>query len=266
MCGRFVGYRKLEELREFFPIERANCDVTPNFNIAPAQEVLAISSNQGENSLDKFHGPGLCTMCPFPSPLGVREKYIGLPIADTRVRVVDPVTQKELPDGEVGELTLQDWHVMKGYWKNPEETRKQIIDGWLHMGDLASKEKNGYLKIYGRTKDLINRGGYKIYPYELESLLVDHPKVEQVCVVATPNPVLGVSIRACVIPRAKEKMSLKEIRDFLKDRIALHKLPDELCIMSDFPRLSGGMKLKKFGTGGLIELANKNENRERIRK
>ena len=123
-----------------------------------------------------------------------------------------------------------------------------------------------YLRIYGRTKDLINRGGYKIYPYELESLLVDHPKVEQVCVVATPNPVLGESICACVIPRAKEKMSLKEIRDFLKDRIALHKLPDELCIMSDFPRLSGGMKLKKFGTGGLIELANKNENRERIRK
>ena len=211
-------------------------------------------------------GPGLGTMCPYPSPLDVREKYIGLPIADTRVRIVDPVIQKELPDGEVGELTLQGWHVMQGYWKNPEETRRQIIDGWLHMGDLASREENGYLRIYGRTKDLINRGGYKIYPYELESLLVDHPKVEQVCVVATPNPVLGESICACVIPRANEKVSLKEIRDFLKNRIAPHKLPDELCIMSDFPRLSGGMKLKKFGTGGLTELAKKDESRERIRK
>ena len=71
-----------------------------------------------------------------------------LPIADIRVRIVDPVTQKELPDGEVGELTLQGWHVMQGYWKNLEETRKQIIDGWLHMGDLASREKNGYLSLF----------------------------------------------------------------------------------------------------------------------
>jgi fatty-acyl-CoA synthase len=211
-------------------------------------------------------GPGLGTMCPYPSPLDIREKYIGLPIADTRIRVVDPLTREELPDGEIGELTLSGWHVMKGYWKSPEETRNQIIDGWLFMGDLASREKNGYLKIYGRTKDLINRGGYKIYPYELESLISDHPKVAQVCVVATPNPVLGESICACVIPHAKEKVSLKEIHDFLKDRIAPHKLPDELCIMDDFPRLSGGMKLKKFGKGGLTELAEKDESRERIRK
>lgn len=211
-------------------------------------------------------GPGLGAMCPYPSPLDVREKYIGLPIADTRIRIVDPVTQKELPDGEVGELTLQGWHVMQGYWKNPEETRRQIIDGWLFMGDLASRDKTGYLKIYGRTKDLINRGGYKIYPYELESLLVDHPKVDQVCVVATPNPVLGESICACVIPRANANVSLNELRQFLKDKVAPHKLPDELCIMHDFPRLSGGMKLKKFGTGGLTELAQKDNSRERIRK
>ena len=211
-------------------------------------------------------GPGLGTMCPYPSPLDIREKYIGLPIADTRMRVVDPVTREELPEGEIGELTLSGWHVMKGYWKNPEETRKQIIDGWLFMGDLASREKNGYFKIYGRTKDLINRGGYKIYPYELESLIIDHCKVEQVCVLATPNPVLGESICACVIPSSKEKVSLKEIREFLKGKIAPHKLPDELCIMDDFPRLSGGVKIKKFGKDSLTELAEKDESRERIRK
>jgi acyl-CoA synthetase (AMP-forming)/AMP-acid ligase II len=205
-------------------------------------------------------------MCPYPSPLEIREKYIGLPIADTQIRVVDPVTREELSDGEIGELTLNGWHVMSGYWKNPEETRKQIIDGWLFMGDLASRDKNGYLKIYGRSKDLINRGGYKIYPYELESLIGDHPKVDQVCVVATPNPVLGESICACIIPRPNEKVSLKEIREFLKDRIAPHKLPDELCIMDDFPRLSGSIKIKKFGQNGLTELAQKDESRERIRK
>jgi acyl-CoA synthetase (AMP-forming)/AMP-acid ligase II len=211
-------------------------------------------------------GPGLGTMCPYPSPLDIREKYIGKPAPDTRIRIVDPESHEELPDGEIGELTLSGWHVMQGYWKNPDETRKQIIDGWLFMGDLASREENGYFRIYGRTKDLINRGGYKIYPYELESLLIEHPKIDQICVVPTPNPVLGESICLCVIPKAQQKISLEEIREFIKDKIAPHKLPDELCVMDDFPKLSGGVKIKKFGKDGLTELAAKNEKRERIRK
>jgi acyl-coenzyme A synthetase/AMP-(fatty) acid ligase len=211
-------------------------------------------------------GPGLGTMCPYPSPLDVREQYIGRPVADTKIRVVDPTTHTELEAGQIGELTLSGWHMMKGYWKNPDETRKQIIDGWLFMGDLASREKDGYVKIYGRTKDLINRGGYKINPYELECLLVDHPKVEQVCMVATPNPVLGESICACVIPKPDQTITLQEVRNLMQDKVAPHKLPDELCIMDDFPKLSGGVKIKKFGQGGLAQLAEKDEKRERIRK
>jgi fatty-acyl-CoA synthase len=210
-------------------------------------------------------GPGLGTMCPYPSPLDIREKYIGRPVADTRIRIEDPATHQELTAGEIGELTISGWHVMKGYWKNPAETRKQTVDGWLHMGDLASSEENGYIKIYGRTKDLINRGGYKIYPYELECLLIEHPKIEQVCVVATPNPVLGESICACVIPAPGQMVSLGEIRNLLKNKIAPHKRPDELCIMDDFPRLSGGVKIKKFGQGGLAEIAGQDGTRERIR-
>jgi acyl-CoA synthetase (AMP-forming)/AMP-acid ligase II len=211
-------------------------------------------------------GPGLGTMCPYPSPLDIREKYIGRPVAGTRIRIVDPVTHQELADGEIGELTIRGWHVMQGYWKNPSETRKQTVAGWLLMGDLASREENGYIKIYGRTKDLINRGGYKIYPHELECMLVDHPKIEQVCIVATPNPVLGESICACVIPKADDPVTLEEVRIAMKDQVAPHKLPDELCIMEDFPKLSGGVKIKKFGHGGLAELAEKDERRERIRK
>ena len=211
-------------------------------------------------------GPGLGTMCPYPVGLDIREKYIGKPISGTQMRVVDPVTREELPDGQIGELTLRGWNVMKGYWKNPEETRKQIVAGWLFMGDLASRERDGYYKIYGRTKDLINRGGYKIYPHELESLIVEHPLVEQVCVVATPNPVLGESICVCLIPKPGKTLTLKAVREFIKDKIAPHKLPDELCIMADFPKLSGGVKIKKFGKDGLAELAQRDANRERIRK
>lgn len=129
-------------------------------------------------------------MSPYPFPIDLREKYIGRPVSETRVRAVGPETHKELPDGEIGELTLSGWHVMKGCWRNPEEIQKQIIDGWVFMGDLVSREKDGYIKIYGRTKDLINRGGFKVYPSELESLISGHPKVEEACVVATHNPVL----------------------------------------------------------------------------
>lgn len=211
-------------------------------------------------------GPGLGIMCPYPSPLEIREEYIGLPIPDTEIRVVDPITHKELPDGEMGELTLSGWHVLKGYWKNPEETRTQIIDQWLFMGDLVSKEKNGFFRVYGRTKDLINRGGFKIYPYELESMIIKHPKVSEVCVVATPNPVLGESICACVIPMQGETITLTEIRESLEGNVASYKLPNELVVMKEFPRLSGGVKINKFGNGGLAELAEQDESREGLRK
>ncbi len=211
-------------------------------------------------------GPGVGIMCPYPTPLDLREGTVGKPVAETQIRVINPKNNKELPDGEIGELTLSGWHVLRGYWENPEETRKQIVDGWLHTGDLVSREEEGYFKIYGRTKDLINRGGFKVYPSELESLIVDYPKVKEVSVVATPNPILGENICVCLIPKLGEKMSLGELRNFLKGKLAPHKLPDELCLMDEFPRLSGGVKLNKFGKGGLAELAAKDVTRERYRK
>ncbi len=211
-------------------------------------------------------GPGLGIRCPYPSPLEIRERYIGLPVEGTQVRVVDPVTREELPDGQTGELSLSGWHVMKGYWGNPEETARQIVDGWLFMGDLVSREEGGYIRVLGRTKDLINRGGFKVYAYELESLLMDHPKVKEVSVVATPNPVLGESICACIVPTKGEAPTLAEIRGFLAGKIAPYKLPDELCVWDELPRLSGGMKVNKFGKGGVREAALEDEGRERHRQ
>lgn len=211
-------------------------------------------------------GPGLGILCPYPSPLEIRERYIGKPIDDTQVRVVDPETRRTLADGEIGELTLSGWHVLKGYWNNPEETGKQIEAGWLFMGDLVSREKDGYFRVYGRLKDLINRGGYKIYPYELEAILVAYPKVDQVCVVPIPNPVLGETIGVCIIPVRGQTVTLDELREFMKGKVAPHKLPEVLCVMDDFPRLSGGVKIKKFGEGGLTEIALKSDRCEVYRK
>lgn len=202
-------------------------------------------------------GPGMGIICPYPSDLAIREKYIGKPVEGTRVRVVNTHTREVISGTDIGELTLSGWHVLRGYWNNPEETQAQIVDGWLFTGDLVSRDDNGYYKIYGRTKDLINRGGYKIYPYELESLIIDHPKIDQVCVVATPNPVLGENICACVIPAQGATVTLDDIRQSLEGKIAPHKLPNEMCIMDDFPKLSGGVKVKKFGPGGVADLAAK---------
>jgi non-ribosomal peptide synthetase component E (peptide arylation enzyme) len=112
---------------------------------------------------------------------------------------------------------------------------------------------------------LINRGGYKIYPYDLESLIIEHPKVREVSVVATPNPVLGESVCACIIPSDNQPITLEELKDFLKGKISQIKFPNELCIMDDFPRLSGGVKLKKFGKGGISELAAMDKTREGYR-
>jgi fatty-acyl-CoA synthase len=210
-------------------------------------------------------GPGLGVLCPYPSSMEIREKYIGLPVAGTEIKVVDPMTREPLPDGEIGELTVSGWHVLKGYWNNPQETQKQVKEGWLYTGDLVSRDANGYLSIYGRIKDLINKGGYKIYPYELESLIIEHPKVREVSVVATPNPVLGESICACVILTGDETLTLAELKTFLEDKISHHKLPDELCIMEEFPRLSGGVKLKKFGKEGIANMAAMDKTREGFR-
>ena len=211
-------------------------------------------------------GPGLGTMCPPGSPLALRERSIGRPIEGTEVKVVS-LEGKELPPGEVGEMLVRGWPVLKGYWRNPEETQKQIEpDGWLHTGDLVSKDEDGFLSIYGRIKETIVRGGFKIYPFELEKEIAKHPKVGQVCIVPTQNPILGENICACVIPKGNQAPTLRELREFLKDRVAVHKLPDELAIFPDFPRLSGGVKIKKFGAGGLTELAENKANREKYRK
>ncbi len=211
-------------------------------------------------------GPGAGTMSPFGTPLDVRKKSVGKALPGTQVKAINLDTGNQVGAGEIGEMMIRGPHVLKGYWQNPQETSKQLEkDGWLHTGDLVSIDENGLVTVYGRNKDLINRGGSKIYPMEIESLILQHPRVSQVCVVGTPNPVLGESICACVIPKDDATISLKEIRAFCQDKVAKHKLPDELLIVSDFPKVAGGIKIKKFGAGGVQELASSDKNRETLR-
>ena len=223
---------------------------------------IYLSSSWGNSEV----GPGAGTMCPFGTPLEMRKKTVGKPIPETQVKVIDQDTGRQVNRGEIGEMMVKGPNVLKGYWQNPHETDKQLEkDGWLHTGDLVSMDEKGFITMYGRSKDLINRGGLKIYPSEIESLILQHPAVSQVCIVGTPNPVLGESICACVVPRGGATVSLKEIRDFLKNKVAKHKLPDELSVVSDFPKMPGGVKINKFSAGGVQELALLDKNREKLR-
>jgi fatty-acyl-CoA synthase len=223
---------------------------------------IYLSSSWGNSEV----GPGAGTMCPFGTPLEVRKKTVGKPIPGTEVKVIDQDTGKQIGTGEVGEMMVKGPNILKGYWQNPDETNKQLEkDGWLHTGDIVSVDEKGFITMYGRSKDLINRGGLKIYPVEIESLILQHSQVLQACIVGTPNPVLGESICAVIVPRGDADISLTEIRDFLKDKVARHKFPDELSIVSDFPKMPGGIKIKKFGAGGVQELASLDKNRQKIR-
>ncbi|MHB8763821.1 MAG: class I adenylate-forming enzyme family protein [Deferrisomatales bacterium] len=180
--------------------------------------------------------------------------------------VKDPETGALLPPGAAGELVYRG-EIFKEYWNNPAETARSFdAEGWFHTGDLVMADDAGFLRMMGRMKEQINRGGLKIVPADLESLLVEHPKIKEVCVTSTPNPVLGESICVCVVPVGEEKPTLAELRAFLEAKIAQYKLPDELCIFESFPRLAGGVKYRKFGPDSIQDLATRDETRERLRR
>jgi len=210
-------------------------------------------------------GPGTIS---YPdSPREKRLYTAGRPHDEEMIKVVDPETGLEVSRGTIGELVVKGWNVIKEYWNNPEETNRHFDqEGWLHIGDLASMDEDGYITIVGRLKDQINRGGLKIIPHDVEEELQKHPKISEAVVVGTPNPVLGESVCACVIPKEGANITLEEIREFLSEKISKNKLPDELCLMKAFPRLSGGVKLNKYGEGGILELALKDPNRVRWKK
>jgi len=235
--------------------------------IAPAGLITRVEREMGVHIASFLGcsevGPGLCIILPYETSLEVRERSIGYALPGTEARAVHPETGEELASGEKGELVLSGWHVTQGYWRNPEETAHQIRDGWLHTGDLVIRDEDGCVSILGRLKEMINRGGFKIIPSEIESMLVQHPSVAEVCVVGTPNPVLGESICVCLrLEEGSSSPTLNELRGYLDGRVAPFKLPDELLVLSDLPRMPGGVKVNRFGAGGVAELARDSDEKQ----
>jgi long-chain acyl-CoA synthetase len=168
---------------------------------------------------------------------------IGTPIRDVRMRVVDEAGD-EVAQGEVGEIAIQGPNVMKGYWQRPEATAEAIRGGWFRTGDMGRVDEDGYFYIVDRKKDLIIRGGYNVYPREIEEVLYEHPAVAEAAVIGLPHSSLGEEVGAAVALKPGAAITAEELRDFVKSQVAAYKYPRHVWLVDALPKGATG-KIQK---------------------
>jgi len=189
--------------------------------------------------------PGI-TLTPRDDSIELRTQTVGLAIPNVEVKIIDPATGDECQNGVAGELCCRGYNVMKGYYNNPKATADAIdSDGWLHTGDQATRDDEGYFRITGRIKELIIRGGENIAPKEIEDLLRGNPKIVDVYVYGMPDERLGEEVAAAIKLKAGETATTDEIRAFCDGRIARFKIPRLIRFVDSFPMTASG-KVQKF--------------------
>jgi long-chain acyl-CoA synthetase len=169
---------------------------------------------------------------------------VGRIVPIEEVRIADK-QGKPCPTGVAGEILLRGSKIVPGYWNNPEETEKVIVEGWLHTGDVGKLDEKGYLYVMDRLKDMINRGGENIYSIEVENALQRHPAVSEVAVIGVPDDVFGEAVKAYLILHAGESTTEEEIRAFCKQHLADYKIPKYVEIVPDLPRNQTGKIMKE---------------------
>jgi fatty-acyl-CoA synthase len=190
--------------------------------------------------------PGM-TQSDITDSLEDRSSTVGRPFPGVDVRVADPASCEELPRGTVGEVLCRGYNVMKGYYKMPEATQEAVTpEGWLHSGDLGVMDERGYLRITGRIKDMIIRGGENIYPREVEEYLMGLEGVRDVQVVGVPSRKYGEEVGAFIVPKeGYEPVNVEDVREFCRGKIAWHKVPRYVAILEEFP-MTGSGKIQKY--------------------
>ena len=201
-----------------------------------------------------LEGYGLSETSPvasFNHPGKVRKPgSIGTPVEGVEMRVVD-ADGHPVPDGEVGEIAISGHNVMKGYWGKPEATAEvmkgvgEVGGGWFLTGDLAKVDDDGYFFIVDRKKDLIIRGGYNVYPREIEEVLHEHPAVAEVAVIGIPHDELGEDVGAAVVLKPGSTATPAELRAFAKDRVAAYKYPRYVWLLPELPKGPTGKILRR---------------------
>jgi long-chain acyl-CoA synthetase len=187
-----------------------------------------------------------CAIASFNRPDRERKPgSIGIPVPGVEMKLVDG-DGKEVPQGEVGEILIRGPVVMKSYWNREDATKDTLDeDGWLHSGDMATIDDDGYFFIVDRKKDMIIRGGFNVYPRELEEVLYEHPAVAEAAVVGIPHDSLGEEVGAAVALKAGQDVSTDELRDYVKQRVAAYKYPRVVWIADELPKGPTGKILKR---------------------
>lgn len=189
--------------------------------------------------------PG-CTMTTTSDSIDKRVNTVGRAFPGVECKIIDPESGEELPINTPGEFCARGYNIMKGYYKMPEATAQAIDkDGWLHTGDLCTVDEDGYYKVVGRIKDMIIRGGENIYPKEIEECLYTCDKVSDVQVIGVPSEAYGEEVMACVILKEGEEMTEEEVKEFVGERMAKHKVPRYVRFVDSFPTNAAG-KIQKF--------------------
>ncbi|TYO97818.1 AMP-binding protein [Desulfallas thermosapovorans] len=216
----------------------------------PIEVMKSVVNKMGAREICITYGqteasPGI-TMTRTTDPIELRVSTVGRALPNVEVKIVNPETGEEVPPGVQGELCTRGYHVMKGYYNMPDATA-QAIDGdsWLHTGDLAVMDENGYCKITGRLKDMIIRGGENIYPREIEEFLYTHPKIKDVQVVGVPSRKYGEEVVAFIQLKAGETADETEIKEYCRDKIARHKIPAFIMFVDEYPATASG-KIQKY--------------------
>jgi fatty-acyl-CoA synthase len=179
-------------------------------------------------------------------PIDKRVGTVGRVHPHVEIKIVDPDSGRTVPRGATGELCSRGYVVMLGYWSNPEATALAIDEArWMHTGDLATMDHDGYVAIVGRIKDMIIRGGENVYPREIEEFLYQHPAISDVQVIGVPDPKYGEEIMAWVVLKAGATLSEDDVRDFCRGQIAHFKIPRYVRFADGFPMTVTG-KIQKY--------------------
>ena len=232
------------DLKRYFGIEELLSEATAGRIYKAVNEKLATDAYRPQALLTGVLN--VEAMSSTDDPLEVRVATVGRAMPEIECRIVDPETNKELPVGEIGEFVARGYNIMKGYYKMPKATAEAIDkDGWLHTGDLACKTPEGNYRITGRLKDMIIRGGENIYPKEIEEFIYTHEKVKDVQVIGVPDEQYGEEICACIVLKEGESMTEDEMKKYILDHMAKHKVPRYIDFVSGFPMNAAG-KIQKF--------------------
>jgi len=253
-----TAFNRLAEMAAVNPPKRSSLRFCVSGGASLPVEVLRRFELLFQTTIYEGYGLTECSPVCVENPYGrpTRPGSIGVPIPGFEARVVDE-RDRDVVRGDVGELIVRGPGVMKAYLHQPEATEETLRGGWLHTGDLARQDEEGYIYIVDRKKDMVIRGGYNVYPREVEEILYAHPAVSEAAVLGVPHPDLGEEVAALVVLRPGTNATPEEIRAFVKERVAPYKYPRLVKLMKELPKSVTGKILKRAISHDIFQGLNK---------